>query len=92
MRYLCISHLPKFLSHLILILFRFFLKNKHYNVNSLRLGNEAIVRATINSTETSRQEINHRPALGRAAVKVFEKIVRCCDVFIPVKIRRVQAM
>lgn len=89
--YLCTSHLPKFLSHLILILFRF-LKTKHYNGNSLRLDNEAIVWATINSRETSSQEIHHRPALSRAAMKVFKKIVGCHDVFIPIKIRRVQAM
>lgn len=74
-----------------LILFRFW-KTKHYKGNSLRLDNEAIVWATINSRETSSQEIHHRPALSRTAAKIFEKIVGCRDVFIPIKIRRVQAM
>lgn len=90
----CISHLPTFLSHIILILFRFF-KNKHYNGNSLKLDNEAIeaiVGATTNSRETISHKINQKPALGKAAMKVFGKIVRNRDVFIPIKIGRVQAI
>jgi len=51
-----------------------------------------LLGSTINSQGTSSQEIRHRRALGRAARKALGKILRCCDVSIPTKLRILQAM
>lgn len=56
------------------------------------MKNTYISGSTINNKGTSNQEILCRSALPRAAMKALEKIYKCHDAPIHIKIRIVQAM
>lgn len=62
--------------------------NQHREV----VDNFCLLGSTINCKIRTSQEICHKLASGRAAIKALEKILRYCDTSIPTKIRLVKAM